>query len=73
MRQAVNGFIMEVSNGDEVAIVEFSFSATELSDLTKITSEADRNDLLDEVPNDAAGGTCIGCGIQLAVEVRSMQ
>lgn len=72
MRQAVSIFISQfVPDEDEVAVVEFSSSATELSGLRKMTSTRNREILLNSIPTVAAGSTCIGCGIQTALNVNT--
>ena len=70
MRQVVNRFIEEFLPLDEkVAVVEFSTTDSELSDLKTIEDDDDRQELTRILPSRAEGGTCIGCGIRLAVQV----
>ena len=70
MRQAFSIFISRfVSDGDEVAMVKFSTAALKLTELHKISRTSDRNFLLNEIPFVATGSTCIGCGIEEAIQV----
>ena len=43
--------------------------ATVLSDMTVVNNET-RKQLMDKVPNRTEGGTCIGCGLQMAIDVK---
>jgi hypothetical protein len=45
-----------------------STSATVLSDMT-VVSDATRKQLMDKVPYRTEGGTCISCGLQMAIDV----
>ena len=70
MRQVFSVFISSfVSDGDEVALVEFSTVALRLTGLRKILANSDRNFLLNALPSVATGSTCIGCGIEEAIQV----
>ncbi|XP_076808247.1 calcium-activated chloride channel regulator 3A-1-like [Clavelina lepadiformis] len=70
MRQVVSIFIGQfVPTGDQVALVEFASSASKLSSLRTLTDQSDRDFLLTKLPIDASGGTCIGCGLQSALEI----
>ena len=46
-----------------------STSATVLSDMTVVNNET-RKQLMDKVPNTTEGWTCIGCGLQTAIDVK---
>jgi hypothetical protein len=45
-----------------------STAATLLSGMT-VVNDATRQKLMDTIPNTAAGSTCIGCGLQIAIDV----
>ena len=34
-----------------------------------VDTRQDKDTLLDQVPNESGGGTCIGCGIVLGIQV----
>ena len=40
-----------------------------MSPLVLVNDEVIRNSLMNKVPNKANGGTCIGCGLQKALQV----
>ena len=42
--------------------------ATVLSNMTVVNNET-RKQLMDKVPSTAGGDTCIGCGLQTAIDV----
>jgi len=70
MRQVVSLFGKQfVPAGDHVAIVSFSTFSQVLSQLVAIETEEDRDRLLEHVPNGVGGWTCIGCGINAALQV----
>ncbi|XP_070534070.1 calcium-activated chloride channel regulator 4A-like [Ptychodera flava] len=50
-------------------IVEFSEQARTLSDLVKLDSNFKRKNLINVLPDDADGATCIGCGLIEGVKV----
>ena len=58
-----------LSEGSAVGIVEFESDAEILSDMTMINGPEDRNFLKHNLPDNANGGTGIGCGILRAIEV----
>ncbi|XP_078489083.1 calcium-activated chloride channel regulator 1-like isoform X2 [Ciona intestinalis] len=68
--QASTDFIMNyVPNGAEVGIVEFSSSGYILSYLVTIYSENDRQYLVNRLPGSPGGGTNIGSGIDMGIQV----
>lgn len=46
-----------------------STAATLLSGMT-VVNDATRQQLMNKIPNTAAGSTCIGCGLQIAIDVK---
>lgn len=58
-----------IPNDSFLGIVWFESTATIEKNLTQITSAAIRNELIANLPNSASGGTCIGCGIDVALSV----
>ncbi|KAK4015731.1 hypothetical protein OUZ56_030705 [Daphnia magna] len=58
----------DITEGTSLGIVKFSTSATMLSDLTVVNDDT-RQQLMDKVPNYTEGGTCIGCGLQIALDI----
>lgn len=52
-----------------MGIVEFNFQAFKLKELTAITSDSDRDELLQALPDKADGWTAIGDGLLKAIEV----
>nr|XP_002127942.1 calcium-activated chloride channel regulator 4-like isoform X1 [Ciona intestinalis] len=74
MMQAATDFIMTyIPKGAEAGIVEFSYTATTLSQLVSIENKADREYLASRLPGQPDGSTCIGCGILNGIEVLSNQ
>ena len=59
-----------VIDGSYIGLVEFSSAAYVLSDLTFVTSDDDRQALLQSLPDPPGGGTGIGGGLLKAIEVR---
>ncbi|XP_032788079.2 LOW QUALITY PROTEIN: calcium-activated chloride channel regulator 4 [Daphnia magna] len=58
----------DVRNGTSLGIVQFSTSATMLSGMTVVNSET-RQQLMDKVPTSTEVYTCIGCGLQMALNM----
>ncbi|WAR27522.1 CLCA1-like protein [Mya arenaria] len=56
-------------NGSWLGIVLFSSSATRASEIIQITDSNAREELIQNLPSTANGGTCIGCGINSAIEM----
>ena len=54
----------------EIGMLEFSADATELVPIIPLDSNANLQTLLSAIPTVAIGGTCIGCGLNKAIEVR---
>ncbi|XP_042855744.1 calcium-activated chloride channel regulator 1-like [Penaeus japonicus] len=59
----------EVRLYSSVAIVRFDSTATLLANLTQIGSEEDRKSLANQIHTNNNGGTSIGAGLQMAVEL----
>ncbi|ROT66655.1 hypothetical protein C7M84_015309 [Penaeus vannamei] len=57
----------EVSMGSSVAIIKFTSTATLVAGLTAISNDATRQSLAQRIDSAAGGGTCIGCGLQMAI------
>ncbi|XP_066297322.1 calcium-activated chloride channel regulator 4-like [Branchiostoma lanceolatum] len=73
LHQTVYKLVREgIPDGSHVGMAKFHSWAERLTDLTEILTEADRQELADTVPNEASGGTCIGCGLVEALEILSM-
>ncbi|XP_033120336.1 calcium-activated chloride channel regulator 1-like [Anneissia japonica] len=60
-----------IDKGSYVGIVEFSSSASVLSELVLIFNEVSRNRLVAKLPMSANGGTAIEYGVLLAIDVLS--
>ncbi|XP_070559830.1 calcium-activated chloride channel regulator 4A-like [Ptychodera flava] len=58
-----------VPDNNFVGIVEFSSSATITSPLVELQTATDRDNLANLLPTATGGGTCIGCGLNTAVDV----
>ncbi|XP_046644860.1 calcium-activated chloride channel regulator 4-like [Daphnia pulicaria] len=58
----------DIPDGTSLGIIEFSTAATLLSGMT-IVNDSTRQQLMDTVPNTAVGSTCIGCGLQMAIDI----
>lgn len=58
-------------DGSYIGIVDFDSTGKKLSGLTLIDSDQARRDLAQLIPTEAAGGTCIGCGLETALEIFS--
>lgn len=59
-----------IPDGSYVSIVQFSNTAVMLKNLTKITSEKVRDELVDALPTIVRGSTSIGAGLRVALNVR---
>ncbi|XP_019643985.1 PREDICTED: epithelial chloride channel protein-like [Branchiostoma belcheri] len=57
-----------VVTGTSVGIVTFSADASIEHPLVRVTSQADRRGLINALPSNTGGGTCIGCGLLKGVE-----
>ncbi|XP_071484710.1 calcium-activated chloride channel regulator 1-like [Diadema antillarum] len=56
--------------GSHLGIVTFDTDATTKADLTLVQNDySSRDDLVNRLPPDAEGWTCIGCGIETALNV----
>ncbi|XP_077994547.1 calcium-activated chloride channel regulator 1-like [Glandiceps talaboti] len=66
--QAVLNYLQIVDNGEFVAMVTFSSTATILSSLVEI-SDTSRAELIDLIPTTASGSTSIGAGILKGIEI----
>lgn len=70
MNNAVSTMILTtLKPGTDLGIVEFSTSASLLSDLRTVTTEEDRKNLITMLPTSAVGWTSIGAGLQMGLEV----
>ncbi|PIK45473.1 putative calcium-activated chloride channel regulator 1-like [Apostichopus japonicus] len=58
-----------VVDGSHIGIVQFSNRGIRLSGLTVVDSDDTRQKLADLIPTDASGSTCIGCGLEIALEI----
>ena len=58
-------------DGSWLGIVDFDSDAKILSDLVQIDSDKTRNTLVSKLPRQGGGGTCIPCGTDMALRVRS--
>ncbi|XP_057373377.1 calcium-activated chloride channel regulator 4-like [Daphnia carinata] len=58
----------DITDGTSLGIVKFSTGAQELSPLT-VVNESTRQQLMDKVPYRTEGGTCIGCGLEVALNM----
>ncbi|XP_052784082.1 calcium-activated chloride channel regulator 4A-like isoform X2 [Mya arenaria] len=56
-------------NGSWLGIVWFSRSATQKNEIVQITDDSVREKLIQKLPSNGRGGTCIGCGISLAIQM----
>ena len=57
------------TEGTAVGIIEFSSSASVIKSMIEIKSKSDKDDLVSRIQNISTpdGITCIGCGIQKAI------
>ncbi|KAJ8022284.1 Calcium-activated chloride channel regulator 4A [Holothuria leucospilota] len=70
LADAARNFITSVAlDGSYVGIVDFDSDGVIIEDLTMIDSDETRHRLAESVPEDANGGTCIGCGLQKGLEI----
>lgn len=55
-----------------LGIVRFNETAVVMKNLTQLSSKSKRNEILMALPNanEYGGRTCIGCGIEKALEVK---
>nr|XP_026695659.1 calcium-activated chloride channel regulator 1-like [Ciona intestinalis] len=69
MRQSTSEFISSLlSDGDKIGIVQFHSFAQTLLPIRHVNSQTDRFDICSRFPNRTGGSTCIGCGIQAAMQ-----
>jgi uncharacterized protein YegL len=52
-----------------LGIVWFNSLASVKMNLTRVVSQEVRDNLVNALPQTASGGTCIGCGIEKALQV----
>ncbi|XP_060560514.1 calcium-activated chloride channel regulator 4A-like isoform X2 [Ruditapes philippinarum] len=62
-----------IPSGSYLGIIAFSNTATVVQQLTNVTSDSVRDQLINSLPTVAEGGTCIGCGIESAIELFKME
>ncbi|XP_052783512.1 calcium-activated chloride channel regulator 1-like [Mya arenaria] len=58
----------EICDDSYLGIVWFSSSASVKKAITKVDSKATRDALVNALPTNPDGGTCIGCGLKLAID-----
>lgn len=74
LASSARNFITSIAvDGSFVGIVDFDSIGKRLSGLTLIDSDDTRRNLASLIPTTAQGGTCIGCGLKTALEVRGTQ
>ena len=56
-------------NETEIGMLQFAADASELVAMTPLDSTENLQLLLDNIPTNAIGGTCIGCGLLEALKV----
>ncbi|PVD24285.1 hypothetical protein C0Q70_14756 [Pomacea canaliculata] len=70
MRSSVSDMILNMLEvNSTVGIVEFNNLASVRSQCVTIVTKADRKSLITKLPTDAGGGTSIGAGLRLGLEV----
>ena len=60
----------KIPDNSWLGIVWFEAIAYRKKELTQVTSQQVRDELISALPNTVLGSTCIGCGIDAALEVR---
>ncbi|KAI9550565.1 hypothetical protein GHT06_005067 [Daphnia sinensis] len=58
----------DVRHGTSLGIVKFSSTASMLSPMT-VVNDNTRQQLMDKIPTSTEGVTCIGCGLQIALDM----
>jgi hypothetical protein len=61
--------IFGISDNSKIIIITNRTQAKILSQLVEINGDASREALIARLPVNAVGGTCIGCGLQKALDV----
>ena len=70
MQNNVALFLQSLKLGEtEIGMVEFWEFPNTCVNMTMLDSEENRQKLLNAIPNRLTWGTCIGCGIERALEV----
>ncbi|PIK45852.1 putative calcium-activated chloride channel regulator 1-like [Apostichopus japonicus] len=70
LADAARSYILTIAApGTFIGIVDYDSQATIVSYLQEMTSDTDRRTLADLVPVDAYGGSCIGCGLEEALNI----
>ena len=70
MQSDVALFLQSLKLGEtEIGMVEFWAVANTCIEMTMLDSEENLLKLLNAIPNRLTEGTCIGCGIERALEV----
>lgn len=59
----------DISDGSQLGMVQFATKAKIISSMVEIKGDASREALIARLPVNAVGGTCIGCGLQKALEL----
>jgi len=75
MFRSVNSFILDRLKSEtfygSLTILAFSSTAHIVSELQVISNMKSRQEMMKKVPKDLLSVTCIGCGLDLAVQVRN--
>ena len=70
LHQAASLFIENTRyNCHKIGIIRFNSIATIVQDIMPVDTRQDKDTLLNLVPRESDGGTCIGCGIILGIQV----
>jgi len=67
---AFRWIMYDIPLNSSLGLVQFDTSASILSYLIDIKTSSDRNNLASKLPDYTRGSTCIGCGLQKALEVK---
>lgn len=74
LARAARAFLTSVAvDGSYIGIVDFDSIGVKQSGLTLINSDDTRDSLANLVPTEADGGTCIGCDLETALEVKPLE
>ena len=53
----------------EIGMLQFDTATKDLVDIIPLDSDSNRDILINAIPTVANGGTCIGCGLNAAIDV----
>ncbi|XP_053404710.1 calcium-activated chloride channel regulator 4A-like [Mercenaria mercenaria] len=74
LRQTGEYVIHEViRQGSWLGIVTFNSLASTVKQITQINSKSDRDELIAALPSSADDATCIGCGMEEAIRILTLQ